>query len=338
MIEMYKLLENLCNRAAVGNLTAACDYVKSVLPKNADIKELSSLSFAARLKGKRDYTIMVEAHIDEIAFIVTNVDENGFIKVSPCGGIDGKILSSTPVTIWGKKEIEGVFCSIPPHLLEDDSKCQDITDMYIDSCLGNEAQKVISKGDYVTFSAKLCHLLGDRVSGKALDDRAACAVLVELCNRLSEKELPCNVDFLFADAEELGCRGSKTAAFALNPDEAVVIDVSFACAPDVPSSKSGKMGKGAMIGVSPVLDRKITNRLKTIADENNIPFQQEIMGGQTGTDADAVTLTKSGVPCGLLSIPERNMHTPCEVVDIKDIMSVCDILEKYILCGGALND
>jgi len=338
VIEMFGLLENLCNRAAVGNLTAACDYVKSVLPTNAEIKELSSLSFAARLKGKKNYTIMVEAHIDEIAFIVTNVDDNGFVRVSPCGGIDGKILPSTPVTIFGKQAVEGVFCSIPPHLLQDDSKCQDITDMYIDSCLGNEAQNVISKGDYVTFSAEFCRLLGDRVTGKALDDRAACAVLIELCNRLSSIELPFNVDFLFADAEELGCRGSKTATFALNPDEAVAIDVSFACAPDVPSSKSGKMGMGAMIGVSPVLDRKITNKLMTVAKDNNIPYQQEIMGGQTGTDADAVTLTKSGVPCGLLSIPERNMHTPCEVVDIKDIMSVCDILEKYLIGGGALND
>lgn len=338
MIEMYEILENLCNRAAVGNLTAACDYVKSVLPQNAQIKELSSLSFAARLKGKKDYTVMVEAHIDEVAFIVTDVTDNGFVCVAPCGGIDCRILPATPVTVWGKRAVAGVFCSTPPHLAGDDSKCADITDMYIDSCLGKEGKDVISKGDFVTFRADFRPLMCDRVTAKSLDDRAACAVLIELCKRLSEKELPCNVEFLFADGEELGCRGSKTAAFAINPQEAVAIDVSFADAPDVTPLKCAKLGGGAMIGISPVLDRKITNTLIDIAKNKSIPYQKEIMGERTGTDADIITLTAAGIPCGLVSIPQRNMHTPCEIVDLKDIMSVCDILEEYLLKGGALND
>ena len=93
-----------------------------------------------------------------------------------------------------------------------------------------------------------------------------------------------------------------------------------------------------MIGISPVLDRKITNTLIDIAKNKSIPYQKEIMGERTGTDADIITLTAAGIPCGLVSIPQRNMHTPCEIVDLKDIMSVCDILEEYLLKGGALND
>lgn len=332
---MYDILESLCNRVAVGSLSSAADYAKALLSEVAEIKPLSGLSFAARLKGKSEHTIMVEAHIDEVAMIVTHVTQDGFVRVAPCGGIDSRILPAAPVTVWGKEQVTGVFCSTPPHLLKDADQCAELSDMYIDTCLGQRAAEVISVGDYVTYQTKLQPLLGDRVTGKSLDDRAACAVLIELCKRLSGKELPCNVDFLFADGEELGCRGSKTASFALLPDEAVAIDVSFADAPDVPSSKCGRLGEGAMIGISPVLDRKITNTLINIAENKNIPYQKEIMGERTGTDADAVTITAAGIPCALVSIPQRNMHTPCEIVDIKDLNSVCDILEEYLLKGGA---
>ncbi len=337
-MKMYNVLENLCNNVAVGTLTSAVNYAKDTLSGVAEIKPLSGLSFVARLKGKSNYTVMVEAHIDEVGFIVTDITDDGFVRVAPCGGIDCRILPAAPVTVWGKEEVSGVFCSTPPHLLKGESECLEITDMYIDTCLGKRANQVIQKGDFVTYRAKFQPLMGDRVTAKSLDDRAACAVLIELCNRLCKSELPCNIDFLFADGEELGCRGSKTAGFALAPDEAVVIDVSFADAPDVPPSKCGKLGSGAMIGISPVLDRKITNTLISIARNKNIPYQEEVMGQRTGTDADSVTLTAQGIPCGLISIPERNMHTPCEIVDIKDIMGVCDILEEYLLKGGALCD
>ena len=188
-----------------------------------------------------------------------------------------------------------------------------------------------------TFAAETVALCGDRVAAKSLDDRAACAVLIELANRVAEKKLPASVTFLFADGEELGMRGSKTATFDLTPNEAVAIDVSFASAPDVSASKYGQLSKGALIGVSPILNKKIGDKLIAVAKEKNLPYQIEVMGGTTGTDSDAITVTKSGVPCGLVSIPERNMHTPCEVVDLKDIENICDILEQYILSGGALN-
>ena len=145
-----------------------------------------------------------------------------------------------------------------------------------------------------------------------------------------------NLVLCLSEQEELGTRGAKSATFSIFPDEAVAIDVSFGDAPDVAPTKCGKLGGGAMIGISPILNRKISDKLSDIAKENDIPYQFEVMGGTTGTDADVITITKSGVPCGLLSIPLRNMHTPAEVVDTKDIASVCDILEKYLLCGGAL--
>ncbi len=334
---MFDLIKNLCDKSAVGTISDAAVYAKSQIPENAQIKDLAGLSFAATFKGEKDYTLMLEAHIDEIAFVVTSVTDDGFVQVAPAGGIDPRILPAARVKIWGREQVFGAFCSTPPHLSKGDDECSDISDMFIDTLLGEKAKEVISVGDYVTFDADTVQLANDRVAAKSLDDRAACAVLLTLAERIKDKKLPVNVTLLFADGEELGMRGSKTAAFALNPNEAVAIDVSFAAAPDVSKEKYGELSKGALIGVSPILNKKITDKLIGLAKENNLPYQIEVMGGTTGTDSDAITVTKAGIPCGLVSIPQRNMHTPCEVVDLKDIEAICDILENYILSGGALN-
>ena len=337
MNKIYSLIKNLCDKSAVGTISEAADFAKSQIPQNAEVKNLAGLSFAATFKGETDYTLMLEAHIDEIAMIVTNVTDDGFVQVNAAGGIDPRILPAARVKIWGKEPVFGTFCSTPPHLSKGEDECSDISDMYIDTLLGSRAKAVIREGDYVTFAADAVQLANDRIAAKSLDDRAACAVIITLAERIKDKKLPVNVTLLFADGEELGMRGSKTAAFALNPNEAIAIDVSFASAPDVSKEKYGQLSKGALIGVSPILNKEITNKLKNIADENSLPYQTEVMGGTTGTDSDAITLTRGGIPCGLVSIPQRNMHTPCEVVDLKDIKSICDLLEKYILSGGALN-
>ena len=115
---------------------------------------------------------------------------------------------------------------------------------------------------------------------------------------------------------------------------AVAIDVSFGDGPSLSPEECGKLGGGPMIGFSPILSHKISSTLKNIAEKNSIPFQCEVMGGRTGTDADAMSISKCGIPTGLVSIPLRNMHTDCEIVDLKDIQNVCDLLESYILKGG----
>ncbi len=337
MNKIYSLIKNLCDKSAVGTVDEAVVYAKGQIPENAEIKDLAGLSFAATFKGDSDYTLMLEAHVDEIAMIVTNINDEGFVQVAPAGGIDPRILPAARVKIWGKEQIIGVFCSTPPHLSKGEEECAEISDMYVDTLLGKRAKEVISVGDYVTFCGETVELLGNRVAAKSLDDRAACAVLIALAERIKDKKLPTNVTLLFADGEELGMRGSKTATFALEPNEAIAIDVSFAAAPDVSKEKYGQLSKGALIGVSPILNKKITDKLTSLAKENKLPYQIEVMGGNTGTDSDAITVTRSGIACGLVSIPQRNMHTPCEVVDLKDIEAICDLLEKYILSGGALN-
>ena len=281
---------------------------------------------------------MLDAHIDEISFTVTNVDDDGFVTVAKCGGFDLRLLPARPVTIHGKQEIPAVFCSTPPHLSSGSAEYTDISSLKIDTLLGEKAKEQISLGDTVTFRTKPVNLLGNRVTGKSLDNRAGVVCLIELARRLADRKLPFNIAFVLSDQEELGCRGCRTATFDIDPDEAIVIDVSFGDGPDISPDDCGKLSNGAMIGLSPVLDNNISRKLISTAKEKNIPYQTEVMGRSTGTNSDFISVSRRGVPTGLISIPLRNMHTDIEVVDIDDILSVCDILENYILSGGVGND
>ena len=333
-MNMENLIKELSSSVGIGNIKKASEIVKKELSKYAKVTDFGTLGVIGEINKGADRTLMLDAHIDEVGFVVTSVMADGFLKVANVGGIDSRFLPALPVIIHGKKDVPAVFVSTPPHLLKDEDTVKDVDAVFLDTGLGEKALEVISVGDFVTFSSDIQRLSGTRISGKSLDDRSAVACLIEVASRVYDKELPLNIIFCLSEYEELGTRGAKTASFEIDCDQAIALDVSFGDAPDVAASKCGKLGKGAMVGVSPVLDKKITNALIDCAEKKNIPYQLEVMGGTTGTDADSISIAKSGVPCGLISIPLRNMHTPNEVIDLKDTQSVCDILEAYILSGG----
>ena len=332
-MNIKETLFDLSDAVSIGNITDASDKACKILAQYADTTQ-NGINVIGKIKGDSEYTLMLEAHIDEVGFVVTDVDDNGFLSVKNCGGIDLRMLPARTVTIYGKQKITGVFCATPPHL-GGVKEYDDITALKIDTLLGKKAKEVILVGDFVSFNQKATDLNDTRVTGKSFDNRAGVVCLLALAKRLSEKKLPFNVVFAFTDAEELGHRGAKTTVFDVSPDEAIALDVSFADAPDVPSNECGKLSGGAMIGMSPVLDKGISKKLIAIAKENNMPYQTEVMGSRTGTNGDVISISKSGVKTGLVSIPLRNMHTDVEIVDIKDIENVCDLLEKYILGGNA---
>lgn len=326
-------LFKLSDAVSIGNICEASDMACQQLSKYADCTQ-NGIDVVGKINGESDYTLMLEAHIDEVGFVVTDVDDDGFVTVKNCGGIDLRILPARTVCIHGKEKVVGVFCATPPHL-GGPKEYDDISALKIDTLLGEKAKEVISVGDFVTFDTKAADLNGSCITGKSLDNRAGVVCLLALAENLSGKKLPFNVVFAFTDAEELGHRGAKTTAFDVAPDEAIVLDVSFADAPDVPSNECGKLSGGAMIGMSPILDKCISKKLISVAKENNMPYQTEVMGGRTGTNSDVISISKSGVKTGLVSIPLRNMHTDVEIVDTKDIENVCDLLEAYILKGGS---
>ncbi len=336
-MEIKTLLKELSASTGIGHLSSARETLGRIISPFAHIKNCGNSGLIAEINQDKERTLLLDAHIDEVGFIVTNVDSDGFVTVSTCGGIDLRQLPTREVIIHGKNEIPGIFISTPPHLSKKDEKFSDISKIKIDTALGEKAKEQICVGDFVTYKAHFYELGEHRVSAKSLDNRAGCAVLALLAERLNGKGLPVNVVMLFSDSEELGLRGARTAVFGIEADEAVSIDVSFGDAPDVPAEKCGKLGEGVMIGISPVLSRNVTRTLEDIAKKENIPFQREVMGSTTGTNADVISVSKDGINCGLVSIPLRNMHTDCEVIDLRDIEATVTLLENYILKGGCLN-
>lgn len=279
-------------------------------------------------------TVMLEAHLDEIGFLVTHVDERGFVFVAPAGGVDKRVLAAQKVVIYGKQPIYGVFSSVPPHLSDGEDKLPDITDMAIDAGLDAEAAKeLIPLGSRVGFMPNFTRLDKDVVSSKGLDNRSGMAAVLRCLRNLKDRRM--NVVIAFCVQEELGCRGAAAAARGIQPDYAIVTDVSFALTKDADARHCGEMHKGVMIGISPILDDEMHRELRDLALRRDIPHQLEVMAQTTGTNADIISASCCGIKTALLSIPLRYMHTPIEIVDVCDVAAVGDLMAAWIEEKGA---
>jgi len=282
--------------------------------------------------------VLLDAHIDQIGLIVTRVDERGFARVRPCGGIDRRSVSGSAVRVMTKSgPLSGVIGAVPPHLQKDEKKENPKPeDLAVDLALSaGEAGERVRPGDRVILCGRFSSIGEGYVSSPALDDRAGCACILKALEALKGRELPCGLTAVFSTREEVGGGGAGTAAFAVRPTEAIEIDVSFGATPDTKPGETGEMKKGPMVGFSPMLDNGVCERLIELAELRGIPYQYEIMEGETGTNADEISRTGSGVRCGMLSVPQQYMHTVIEKVALADIESTAALLAAYVLEGGA---
>jgi len=285
--------------------------------------------------------LMLDAHIDEIGMRIAQIDENGFLQVVAIGGVDIRTLPASPVIIHGKKgRIKGVICSTPPHLAgTGEKKFAPVSEIYID--IGHTKEKagdLVSPGDVVTLIAPPRELLGDKLCGKSLDNRAGCAGLLYALELLEGVQMECGLSVVFSSLEEAGGSGAKTAAHALRPTHAVVVDASFAHTPGADRTKCGEMGGGPMIGNAPILSKEVTQALIAAAKTADIPFQHEILPRSTGTNADHIAISRGGVKTGLVSFPLKYMHTPVECVAISDIENTGRLIAEFVKSfsqGGA---
>ena len=281
--------------------------------------------------------LLLDAHLDEVGFIVTRIDGDGLVKVAPVGGIDPRLLLSARLTICGKKEVPAVVSCLAPHLssLEGFQKAPPVDKLFLDTgYTEEELANWVAPGDRVCYQAPLRRLLGSRVTGKALDDRAGCAAVCLAARAIRESGFAgAGVSVLLSTREEVGGQGAATAAFAAAPTHCVAVDVSFALSPGCDPADCGELGKGPMIGYAPTLDRGMYRALCRAAAEADIPWQREIMAGRTGTNADGVAVAGRGVRCLTLSIPQRYMHTPVEVCDLRDIEATAALLAAYVKGG-----
>ncbi len=332
-IETLKKLS--CAYAQSGEETSACAIAVDMLKEyTTDVSRDSFGNVIGKIKTQNPkWHVLLDAHIDEIGLIVTHIDEQGFIKVGAVGGVDKRLLLAQQVTICGKENVKGVICSKPPHLesAQDEGKVPDIDSILIDTGYSKETlESKISLGDRVYINSEFSELLDGKVSSKALDNRAGVTAILYAIEKLNKEKLQGDVTVLFSAQEEVGERGAKVAGFSVMPTEAIAVDVSFAYTKGCDEHKCGQMGKGAMIGVAPTLTKEISSKLIEIAEQNNIPYQLEIMSGQSGTNADMLGTTASGVKTGLISIPLKYMHTPVEVVQISDVQAVGDLIADYL--------
>lgn len=334
MEELEQLVFRLCEAPGTpGGESPAAKAVAAELSGIAEgnIDRMGSLTAEFGDPGAREH-VLLDAHLDQIGLIVTGIDENGFLRVGRCGGADARVLPGGAVTVYGKETLCGVVCCTPPHLQEGgEDKVEPVDKMAVDVGLSRgAAEKLVRPGDRILFRTQPKRLLGTRVSAAGLDDRAGVAAFVRCAQILSGETLRCRVTILCSAGEEVGGFGAKTGAFSAKPTRAIVTDVSFASQPGIPDVNLGKLGGGPMIGIAPVLSKKMTDDLIRLAEEKKMPWTREIMGGDTGTNTDEIATAGRGVPAAMVSVPLRYMHTPAEVVDLNDIENTAQLIAAYL--------
>jgi len=267
--------------------------------------------------------------------MVTSITDKGFLKTAPCGGADRRSVSGARVTVHTRSgKLKGVVLATPPHLSDGKTNPPKADAMTVDVGLtAQKARELIELGDRITFDGEFISLLSDRVSAPAMDDRSGCAAVIKAAELLRDCR-KARISVALVSQEETGSAGASTAAFILKPDYAFAVDVSMASTPDDSPEQCAEMGKGPMIGISPILDRELSRTLIDVAKRKNIPWQTEIMAGRTGTDADYIAVSGKGVKTACVSIPLRFMHTAGEVVSMSDIENTAKLIAETV--GGGL--
>ena len=277
--------------------------------------------------------VMLCAHLDEIALMVNHIEDDGCVRFASVGGVDPRILPGSRVWVHGREgKLFGTIGALPPHLMsaEDRSGNYKMDKLHID--LGMSAEKVreqVRVGDLVTFNVPMTELANGQVSTKSLDDRSCIAIMLRAAERLQRMVCDADVYFVCSAEEEVGGRGAKTAAFAVEPDLAVVLDVSFAltpgCGPDVANPLDAPI-----VTHGPYVQPKLNKRLMDCAKAHHIKLSQEVSGRSTGTDADDIVISRGGVPTVLISLPLKYMHTSVETISLETLEESARLLAHFV--------
>jgi len=307
-----ELLKNLtqCD-APSGNETTVTELIKNVACEYADeiyTDTLGNLIVHKKGNGKK---IMYAAHADEIGIVVTYIDKDGFLRFSDVGGLYTKKLFSRKVRF-----LNGVIGIIGS---EKENDKNSMAKMYIDigATSAEEAEKMVSVGDMAVFVGEY-DKQGDRIISKALDNRCGCYVLLEALKRVKSDN---DLYFCFTSQEEVGLRGARTCAYEIDADYAIAVDVTDVGDTPKCDKNACKLGEGAAIKVmdySVICSREVREKLVSLAKENDVKYQMEVMT-EGGTDAGVMLISRDGVLTGGISIPTRYIHSPCEMIDKKDL-------------------
>lgn len=332
------LLERLCQAPGIGSREGAVrDVVREELAPLVDDIRVDTLGNLIATRKGTGPRIMLAAHMDEIGFIVKHVSDEGFIRIQPVGGFDPRVLVAQRVLLHprsGESIIGALQAGTKPIHLQaaGDSKDVKLEDLFIDTGLSaDQVKEQVSIGDMVTLDRSTVRM-GDNVVSKALDDRLGVYVMIEAVRAASKGDA--EILAVATTQEEVGLRGAQTAAYDLEPDIAIALDVTLAG--DVPGTPSEsavtRLGDGAAIKIfdsSQLPHHAIIETLRSIAEAEEIPHQLEVLP-RGGTDAGAVQRARSGVYTGTISIPCRYVHTVNETASIADIKACVELLARFI--------
>lgn len=286
--------------------------------------------------------VMLAGHCDQIALMVNYVDDNGFIFFSTIGGIDAGVLPGSRVVVHSKNgPIDGVIGRRPVHVMKPEERGQkvEIRELWID--IGahgkKEVERVISIGDPITFRLEMVRLGDEMATSPAFDNKCGTFVVMEALRLCSVKKLRCALFAVSTVQEEVGLRGAKTSCYGVDPHVGIAVDVTHATDyPDIDKRVNGniKMGEGPTISIGPNINPPLAELLIKTARSKRVPYQREAAPGGTGTDANAIQLTRAGVATALVSIPNRYMHTPVEVINLKDLGAAAKLIAETVLAIG----
>jgi endoglucanase len=285
------------------------------------------------LKQKTRPSILIAAHMDAIGLMVTQITAGGWIRVTGVGGVDARVLPGTLVTVHGRVDLPGLIVMPQVRLLPASVGDGPVGMEYLLVDTGLPEKEVRAKvqvGDIVSYATEPVELSGEVISGHSLDNRASVAALTIALEELQTLKHDWDVWAVASSQEEVSFAGGYTAAHEINPALAVAVDVTFGKGPGASEWNTFGLGKGVPIGLGPNLHPAIYKRLKETADRLEIPNALDAIHRHSGTDAFPIQASREGIPTGLLGIPLRYMHTPVEVVSLKDIERVGRLLAEFI--------
>jgi endoglucanase len=304
------------------------------LADEVKVDRLGSLWATKRGAGKEPRRkLMLAAHMDAIGLMVTQV-EGEFLRVTSVGGVDARVMPGQLVTVHGAQDLPGLVAQPPAFLLSKANRegVVPVAELLVDVGLpADEVAKRVHVGDVVSFAQPPQELQNGAVMAKSMDNRASVAAVTVCLDALQHLPHVWDVIAVATVQEEVGLKGARASAFALEPDLAIAIDVTHGDGPNVKefSSKTVKLDSGPALGLGPNIHTGLFNAVKAVADRLELPHTVEVMPAHSGTDAFAIQIARAGIPTLVVSIPLRNMHTPVEMLMLKDVNRVGRLLAEF---------
>ena len=333
MQDPIQLIEALCSGHGIpGREANVAEVARKMFEPYCDKTWVDKFGNAYGVIGETGPKVFMCAHSDEVGMMATEVDDGGFIRFERVGGVDPRVLPGSEVLVHGRETLFGVIGATPPHLQEPDAqkKLFPVEKLRVDIGYPVEkARQLVRPGDMITFLAPVVRLDGGHVAAKSQDDRAGIVAMVLCMEELSRMKLNCQAVFCATISEEIGLKGGTMAGWATNPDAAIVLEVTHGPCPGSGDWETTALNK-LSFGTGPNIHPRLLQRIRQAATEMGIDHELRVFPGGTPTDASAIQVMRKGIPCALLELPLKYMHTTVETLNVETLRKAGKVMTRYL--------